>query len=204
MLLLTAVLLVLLMLLVLLAVPLSLSYRLCWPQPGRGRVTLEWGFGLLRLQLPMTSPAPVADVDIARKKPPVAPRKRSRRRPRPSVNLFSLWRQPAFRQRLMRYLRDCWRALHKQGLQLRLRIGLDDPADTGQLWGMMGPLAALLANSRELALTLEPEFEAETFELESSGTIVFSPLQMLYLTVALLLSPALWQGLRQLRREGAQ
>jgi hypothetical protein len=195
MLLLTVVALLLLMLLALLAVPLSLSYRLSWPQPGQSELRLEWGFGLLQLQLPTTSPLPAAA-----KKPPAVPHKRSRRRPRPSLNLFPLLRQPAFRRRLMRYLRDCWSAVHKQGLQLRLRIGLDDPADTGQLWGMMGPLAALLANSREVAIALEPEFEAELFELESHGTIAFSPLRLIYLTVALLLSPTLWQGLRQLRR----
>jgi hypothetical protein len=186
-----------LLLLVLLAVPFSLSYRLRWPQPGRNEVTLGWAFGLLQLRLPPASSAATRDAPC---KPPVAPRKKARRRRQSSLNPIALLRQPAFRQRLLRYLRECWRALHKQELQLRLRIGLDDPADTGLLWGMMGPLAGLLANNREVALTLEPEFEAETFELESSGTIAFSPLRLIYLTVALLLSPTLWQGLRQLRK----
>lgn len=194
MVLLTAVVVLLLLLLVLLAVPLCISYRLSWPQPTQREVTLEWAFGLLRIELPQSPPA------VARQRP-FRSRRAKRKRPaapsRHPVNLLSLLRQAPFRRRLFKYFRDCWAALDKQALQLRLRIGLDDPADTGQLWAIMGPLSGLLANSREVALTLQPEFERETFELESSGRIAFSPLQLLTLTAALLLSPTVWRGVWQ-------
>jgi hypothetical protein len=38
-----------------------------------------------------------------------------------------------------------------------------------------------------------------TFELDGSGSIRIIPLQLIVLTLALLLSPPVWQGIRQMR-----
>ena len=105
-----------------------------------------------------------------------------------------------FRQRVFRFIRAVWRAIHKQDLRLRMRIGLGDPADTGQLWALVGPLSGLLANNREASIEIEPEFFDAIFELDSSGSIRIIPLQLLYLAVGLLLSPSVWQGIREMRQ----
>lgn len=83
---------------------------------------------------------------------------------------------------------------------VRIRLGLGDPADTGQLWGLLGPVAALLSNLQGARLELEPEFMDAVFELEGSGTIRFVPLQLLVLVAALMLSPSIWQGVRFMRQ----
>lgn len=83
---------------------------------------------------------------------------------------------------------------------MHLRIGLGDPADTGQLWALMGPVAGVLANCKGASFEIEPEFYEETFELDSSGRIEFVPLQILYLTIAMLLSPPVWRGIKEMRR----
>ena len=89
--------------------------------------------------------------------------------------------------------------MRKRNLILRLRIGLGDPADTGRLWGFAGPVAGVLAGTGGASIEIVPEFFDETFELDSSGDIRLVPLQMVYLAAGLLLSPALWQGLKHLR-----
>jgi Protein of unknown function (DUF2953) len=99
----------------------------------------------------------------------------------------------------MRFVRDLWHVVHKKDVVLRVRIGLGDPADTGQLWAIVGPVAGVLANIQEALIDIEPEFRDATFELDSSGTLRVIPLQVLYMTVALLLSPPVWQGIRQMR-----
>jgi hypothetical protein len=126
------------------------------------------------------------------------PRHPSRHKP----NVMAALRQQRLRRRIIRYIGDCWHAVHKRDLQLRLRIGLDDPADTGQLWAIMGPVAALLANNKEALFEIEADFYEEIFELDGSGNVEFVPLKILYLTLAMLLSPAIWQGIKQLRKVG--
>ena len=96
-------------------------------------------------------------------------------------------------------MRDIWRAVHKQNLVLRVRIGLGDPADTGRLWALVGPVSGMLATARDASIEIEPEFIDAVFELDSSGNIRVLPLQMVYLMFGLLISPSFWHGFRHLR-----
>lgn len=109
-------------------------------------------------------------------------------------------RYKPFRKRVIRFMRDCWRAIHKQDLTLRVRIGLGDPADTGQLWAVIGPLSATLATVEQASIAIEAEFIEAVFELESSGNIRVVPLRLIALTAGLLLSPPVWQGVSRMRR----
>ena len=97
---------------------------------------------------------------------------------------------------------DFWHAVRKRHVSLHIRIGLGDPADTGQLWAVVGPVAGVLATIQEASIEIEPEFFDTTFELDGSGNIRLIPLQMIYLIVALLLSPAVWQGISKMRTAG--
>ena len=108
-------------------------------------------------------------------------------------------RQSAFRRRLFRFIGDIWHAIHKQHVVLRMRIGLGDPADTGQLWAVVGPLSGMLATVQEAMIEIEPEFIDTVFELDSSGNIRIIPLQLLSIVLGLLLSPAFWRGVNQMR-----
>ncbi|MDH3560532.1 MAG: DUF2953 domain-containing protein, partial [Gammaproteobacteria bacterium] len=108
-------------------------------------------------------------------------------------------RQKSFRRRVTRFIRDVWHAIHKRDVRLNVRIGLGDPADTGQLWAVVGPVAGILSTAREATVGIVPDFVEETFELDSRGNLRLIPLQMLYLAAGLLLSPSIWQGLKQMR-----
>jgi hypothetical protein len=187
---------VLLLVLGLLAVPLGLDYRLNWRGRLQGEIHLIWLFGLLRLRIPTDSTPAAADQKTAAK--PKRRRQPSGRKSRSSP--LAAWRLRPFRQRIFRFVRDLWRAVHKHDLRLRLRIGLDDPADTGQLWALMGPLSAIAANSQAAEVSIEPDFMQSTLELHSSGRIRLVPLQLLGLALGLLLSPAFWQGMRQMKK----
>ncbi|MGD2053030.1 MAG: DUF2953 domain-containing protein [Gammaproteobacteria bacterium] len=105
----------------------------------------------------------------------------------------------AFRQRVFRFVRDIWCIIHKQNLSLRVRIGLGDPADTGRLWAFVGPVAGMLTVIQDTSIEIAPEFSDAVFELDSSGVIRVVPLQMIYFTFGLLLSPSFWQGLKRIR-----
>lgn len=187
---------VVLVLIALLAVPVTVDYRLDWQQKFQGEASLQWLFGLVRLRLVPS-----------RKRKPAAGKKRAKaeaaakpKAPRRKPDLLAALRQKAFRRRMLRFVRALWRAFRKRDLQLHIRVGLGDPADTGQLWALFGPLSGLLSNLEDAAIELEPDFVDAVFELDSRGKVSVIPLQLLYLVLGLLLSPPFWRGMRRMRR----
>jgi hypothetical protein len=190
------VLLFLLVLIALLAVPVTLTYQLSWRQEFEGSFHLRWLFGLVRIELPMSQSKTHATPQskIKQQTHKKAPGKKS-------SPMAAIW-QKSFRRRIIRFIRDVWRATHKQDLRLRVRIGLGDPADTGQLWAVVGPVSGVLATVQEASIELEPEFIDTVFELDSSGNVRLIPLQMIYLTFALLLSPSIWRGIKRMGKAG--
>ncbi|MDH3527239.1 MAG: DUF2953 domain-containing protein [Gammaproteobacteria bacterium] len=179
----------------LLAVPVTLTYRMSWQQGFQGDVRLRWLFGLVRIRLPASKPESPTPEGEER----AQPAGRFERSSREKHPVFAIVRQKSFRRRVTRFIRDVWHAIHKRDVRLNVRIGLGDPADTGQLWAVVGPVAGILSTAREATVGIVPDFVEETFELDSRGNLRLIPLQMLYLAAGLLLSPSIWQGLKQMR-----
>ena len=192
---LTVVLAFLLLLIALLAIPVTLVYQISWQESFQGDIKLLWLFGLIRMSIPISQ-------TTRRPTKNKVPTKKIRHKKKPSKKksnpIAAVWHK-SFRKRIMKFIRDLWRAIHKRDVCLRLRIGLDDPADTGRLWAFVGPISGMLTNIQEASIEIEPEFFNTTFELNSSGSIRVIPLQMILLTVSLLLSPPLWQGIKKMR-----
>jgi len=191
-----AALIVVLVLIVLLAVPVTVVYRLNWERRLQGEASLQWLFGLVRLRLP-TSRAGKPATGKKRLKDKTEPKPKAARNKR---DLLAALRQKAFRQRMLRFTRQLWHAFRKRDLQLRIRVGLGDPADTGRLWALFGPVSGLLTNIEDASVELEPDFVDAVFELDSRGSVSVIPLQLLYLMLGLLLSPPFWRGMRRMRR----
>lgn len=194
---LTAILGILLVFVALLTVPVTLIYQVSWRQAYKGKMTLYWLFGLVRIQLPI---AKTEKTDEERKT--ATRKKRVKKSSATKSNPVAAIRQKNFRQRIFRFIRDLWLAIHKQHLSFQVRIGLGDPAETGQLWAFIGPLSGMLACVQEASIEIKPEFVDTVFELDSSGNIRFIPIQMIYLVIGLLLSPSIWRGIQQMRKAG--
>lgn len=183
---------------ILLAIPVTLTYRLYWKQTLSANIRLKWAFGLVRADV---SP----DNAIAKADQPEAARKKTGQRDKSharKANFMAAIRQRSFRRRIIRFLSDAWRAIHKKNVRLLVRLGLGDPADTGQLWAVFGPLSAMLASLRDIRIAVEPDFLDTTFEVDSSGTIRLIPLQFMILALGLLFSPPIWRGIMLMRKSG--
>ncbi len=185
----------LLLLIALLAVPVTLKFQMSWQQGFQGDMTLLWLFGLVRVRLPSSRERATGVKDEATAQKTGHPE----RAPGKTPNLFATVRQTGFRRRVIRFIKDLWHAIHKDDISLRVRVGLGDPADTGQLWAIVGPVAGILTQTQDASIEIVPEFLDAAFELDSSGNIRLIPLQIIYLIVALLLSPSVWLGIKQLR-----
>jgi len=190
------------LLVALLAVPLTVVFSIRRIEETRGLVRFRWLFGLVRFQLRIPQAA------TARPGPEPAPGKtaksaRQRKHKGSAGRLLLLIKQPAFRRRVYRFIRDMLRATHARNLFLRLRIGLGDPADTGRLWAIVGPIAGMARNLRSAAVRIEPEFMDPVFEVESHGQFRLLPIQFIALTAAFMLSPTMLRAWRLLLRGNA-
>jgi len=193
---LTAVIVFVLLVVALLAIPLSLTYDLSTRTGYRNDLRVAWAFGLLHFRVPTNRPA-TADAEKAK---PVDVR--AERSSASGAGGFATIRQKAFRRRVIRYAGDLWRAIHKEDVRVNIRVGLGDPASTGQLWAFVGPIAGMLTVVEGAAVSVVPDFFDATLELNSHGSIRIVPLHILYLTAALLLSPPIWRGLVAMQRAG--
>lgn len=187
---------ILLALLLLLALPVDLSFQTTGLHGFRAQFRLRCLFGLLHfgIDLPVARGGPARRVPTARKTRTA----RSARQTGPGrPHLPLALRQADFRQRCLRLARDLLAALHLHQLHLRLRLGLGDPADTGRLWAVMGPLAAWAQGLRGARVSIEPEFMEAVLEFQVQGRARLVPLQLLALVLGFVLSPA---ALRAWRR----
>ncbi len=175
----------------LLAVPLTLTFRLAWPDVQDNSLRVGWAFGLVDARVPLSGTDSDELAETAGES--------SRRRKRGGGNVLAAIRDRPFRQRLLRFVRDTWRAVQKRDLAMRMRIGLGDPADTGQLWAALGPLSGFLATLRDAAIRLEPEFDDAVFEVDGRGQVRLVPLKLIALSLALVVSPTFWRGARLMR-----
>jgi hypothetical protein len=176
--------------LLLLAVPVNVAFRLEGIEAFTGQVAVRWLFGLVRFRIP----APGAEKPPKRKTGAKAERKPAKARAKPESRgrgrkVLAVLRQEAFRRRVYRLARDLVRAAHLHQLRLQMRLGLGDPADTGRLWAVVGPLGAMAQGLRNADVRIEPDFVEPALEFQAHGRMVLVPLQFLALAVAFLLSP---------------
>lgn len=184
----------LLLLLLTLAAPVDLVFDL--ERIDRFTGVLRWRvlFGLVRLRVELPAAArPGREV-------PDVPGRAARSR-EPGQGPMRLVRaylgDSDFRRRVHRLLADLRGDVRPAALRLRLRVGLDDPADTGRLWALLGPLGAIAAARAGADLRLEPDFTRPVLQWQASGRVRVVPLRSLWVLGAFVLSPATrraWQA----------
>jgi len=73
--------------------------------------------------------------------------------------------------------------------RLYIKIGLEDPADTGLLWGLMGPLSGVMYGFTNKDLVIEPDFLDPAFNVETQGRLTIIPLEILFIALGYIFSP---------------
>lgn len=178
----------------LLAVPVDLAFEV-HRHPGRneGTGSLGWLFGLVRLRF--------GERKGRTRSAPKRAKARQRRKRGGARRMMAILRVEGFAVRLLRLARDLLRHVRIHYLSMAVRLGLDDPADTGRLWAALGPVAALVAMLPVARITIEPDFASETFEVDGEGRLRLVPIQLLFIVLVFLLSPRTLRVLRALRAE---
>lgn len=177
----------------LLALPIDVAFRVEGIETFNGQIAICWMFGLVRFRVRIPGVSkPAREPKAAKVR--VKPDKRIGH-----LHVVALLRQAAFRQRVYRLVADLAGAAHLRQLRLRMRLGLGDPADTGRLWALVGPLNAVAQNLRNADVQIEAEYLDPVFEFQARGRLLLVPLQFLILAIGFALSPASIRAWRTLK-----
>ena len=182
----------------LLAVPLTVVFSVCRIDGIEGSVRFHWLFGLVRFHIRIPQ---VAKVELRKKsRPKNKPKYPEIKNKNRTGGIVALLKQAEFRLHIYKLIRSMLSAIDAQNMFILLRIGFSDPADTGRLWAIIGPIAGISQNLRNVELHIEPAFIKPIFEIESHGQFRLVPIQVIALMIVFMLSPATlrsWHTLRQ-------
>ncbi len=184
---------VVVILVALLAVPLEWTFNVRLQAGERAADShIRWLFGLVKVRTTGSG-----DAESSRKartsKKPGKPKAKRRHSPLAAMTV------DGFVRRVLHLVRRLLSAIHVHHLNLNARLGLGDAADTGRLWGFVGPLSVLLNQPRAARIYIEPEFYDEVFDFETDGRIQVVPLRLVGLMLGFLLSFNTLRAFRAMR-----
>ena len=179
------------LLLVLSCVPLGVAFEVTSVPRWRSSMRLDWG-GLLESHVELGPHAARKGAERPPERRRTRP-KRRRRRPRPAALLHALGHGVGLMRRLLAQTRV-------KSLRLNARFGLDDPADTGTLYGALVPFFVALQGRWRRSCVFEPEFTRECLEVSASARLTLVPLRWLLVMGRFLVSPRTWRVAFELGR----
>ncbi len=198
----------LILLILLLAVPVSLVFSLKKDGVWRGRIIVYWMFGLTRMTI---RPGRVHEWWQSKRRRPMRKlivsggRGLVRRR----RDLLTILRAQGFMRQLIYLVRDVLQSLKPRRFRIQFIIGMDDPADTGRMMGVLAPLRVFtgqrtIGKASNVSLQITLDFSGPRFTGYSCASIQFVPLKMIVLFLGFAISlPALRAARALIRRPNA-
>lgn len=186
---------VLLSVLVLLAVPVTISFSVVRREAFTGRITFGWLFGLLRI----TPSIPTGSGRKRRRRRPAdtpsepddSPEEAQREASRtPAKRFLRVLKSRGFVRGVLRLLFDLAGCVRFVSLHVAGRVGLDDPCDTGRLWGNICAATGFLHSAKRVRFQVEPDFDGAVLELDGRGEIRIIPVTLFLPAVRFIFSPA--------------
>jgi len=182
--------------LALLIVPVRVAFIADPRGTPRFRLHVTWLFGLVGV--PVRAPDGTSAQDEEGSKPASGDSLLRARR------AMAFLRTSGVVARTKKFLGDLVGSLHPEIETMRIELGLEDPADTGQAWAVLGPLSGWLAYRYDGRVRLDPNFETTTVEVEGRAQLTIIPLQTVALAVAVLASPTILRGLYSAHQTGSK
>jgi len=134
------------------------------------RMRLVWLFGLVSKEIRKGKKKPEEKAAEAKPKP--------RRRRIRARTIFEILRTKGLLGQFKRLLKDVFGCLKVRDLVANFRVGLDDPADTGLLFAIVGPTILLLNSSFPHQIRVQPSFDKAVLEGYSYGTVGLWPIRL--------------------------
>jgi hypothetical protein len=109
---------------------------------------------------------------------------------------LAMARSDGFSRRVLCLLRDLLGRVQVRRLDLDLRLGFDDPADTGRLWGIIGPVSAVLALPHAARVSVTPVFTEPLLYLDAHAEARIVPAALLLALLGFVFSPITFRAAR--------
>ena len=175
---------IVLLILLVLSIPVDMAFDVGGPGATRSRMRLGWLFGLFGKEFgggrkKPKEPAPKREKPKEpapkREKPkePAPKRKKKRRSAKPFLSLLVT---KGVATGLLKLSRRILSGVKVRHLDARLRIGLDDPADTGLLYSALWPVLVPLTDNTSAKVQIELSFEEPALDLTARGRIRVFPI----------------------------
>lgn len=154
-------------------VPLDIKLKLNVRGRFESQIELGWFFGLVRREI-------IRGKETAGKEKGVAPSKRRRGWSRTDIRtIFDVVRTKGLVREVTRFMRRVISSLKIREFGADFRVGLGDPADTGLLFALLGPLTALLNSLLADRIRFQPSFDEGTvIEGNLYGTFRMWPVRL--------------------------
>ena len=95
------------------------------------------------------------------------------------MTIFKILRTKGLLSRLKGFLKNILRCLKIRQLVADFRVGLDDPADTGLLFALVGPATHFLSYRFPCQIRMQPSFDDKTIlEGYLRGVVRLQPIQL--------------------------
>ncbi len=186
--------------LALLAIPVDVRLSVDCRETWSGQASVRWLLGVVRLS--GSAPPETKNAErLARAQ--TRKRRRSKRKGSriPWRGMRAALTSPGFARRGLQFAPRVVSVIRFRSLSGSARIGLDDPADTGLLWGVLGPLSTGIAALPFANIRIEPEFANPTFVAHGTANVRVVPARLAWTVVAFLISPvtvrAAWAAARR-------
>jgi hypothetical protein len=169
---------IILLVILVLSIPVEVVFDLEVPGKAKSGVRVGWLFGLVW-----------KEIGRGRRKP-------KRKKKRGLKPFLSLLRTRGLPGKLPKLARQIVSRVKVRQLDAELRVGLDDPADTGVLCSIMWPVFISLSSSGPVKVRIEPSFAEPALEASVHGRARLFPIAMVGPLLCFVLSLA---GLRAAR-----
>lgn len=183
--------------LLVLAMPVDVAFHVSSDDISQSGLSLCWGFGLLRKDVGKKNS--ISAKLANRQMPPIF---QSGVRTKHGKSAMVFLRTPGMPARLLRLAGDFLRQLRVQQFHLHLSLGLDDPADTGRLYGALSPVVLLVACIPNMDFRVWPDFSQAVFQAKGQGQLRVIPLAVLWVILGFLASPTFWRAVSTTTRSG--
>ena len=172
-----------------LSIPVRLTFDVATDGDGRRKLRADWLFGLVGRDL----------LGRKEKRPPkvAPPGAGGKKKKRPGFGFFlAVFTTRGLAGGVVRLVRQMLRGLRVRELDVNLRVGLPDPADTGMVYGALWSAFVPRSPSGTVRFRMEPAFEGPAFEGSLRGAVRVIPAQMAANAVRFVVSPP---GLRLIK-----
>ena len=164
--------LVVVLLILFLLVPVNMVLHVDVHGRPKFQIRFSWLFGLIRKEVSG------GKKKFAEKGKVVEGKREARKKAGGIRNIFEMLRVKGLVKQFKNLLKDIFSSIRVRDLVVNLRIGLDNPADTGLLFSFIGPAVLFLNPPFPHQIRVQPSFEEAVFEGYSYGKVKLQPIQL--------------------------